>query len=353
MIRLLLIIPTKQSLTNMRRRFINKVQNATFNDYMFIEALYDNTHIQIYGCSPTLMYKVGSDNWQTVGNDYLNYTLQYTGQKIFFKDVKAVTPFGVGNFNANVGFKVGGDFRSLFLGDKVKENSPLIPSCFDSMFYNSNLTDFYENILYYPKLAEGCYSYMFQGCSKLTTAPELPATTLADLCYAGMFQNCSNLTSAPQLPATALADGCYCYMFQDCTSLTTVPELLPATTLVEYCYSYMFNNCSSLTTAPELPATTLIDGCYSHMFNNCAKLTTAPELPATTLAEWCYVGMFSYCNKLNYIKMLATDISARDCLYDWVENVSPTGTFVKNPNLTSLPTGTDGIPEGWTVISNV
>lgn len=40
-----------------------------------------------------------------------------------------------------------------------------------------------------------CYSSMFSGCTSLTTAPELPATTLASGCYYGMFYNCRNLTS--------------------------------------------------------------------------------------------------------------------------------------------------------------
>ena len=82
------------------------------------------------------------------------------------------------------------------------------------------------------------------------------------------------------------------------------------------------------------------------------KLTTAPALPATTLVEDCYYGMFQNCKNINYIKMLATDISADNCLNIWVYDVSSTGTFVKNPNMTSLPTGVSGIPSGWTVINN-
>jgi hypothetical protein len=34
---------------------------------------------------------------------------------------------------------------------------------------------------------------MFRGCTSLTTAPELPATTLASNCYHGMFQGCTSL----------------------------------------------------------------------------------------------------------------------------------------------------------------
>ena len=126
-------------------------------------------------------------------------------------------------------------------------------------------------------------------------------------------------------------------------------NFLPATTLARDCYSYMFGGCNKLTTAPELPATTLTYACYQNMFYNCSSLTTAPELPATTLTDWCYSCMFTGCGKLNYIKMLATDISASNCLRNWVTSVSSTGTFVKNPNATWEVYGINGIPEGWTV----
>lgn len=85
------------------------------------------------------------------------------------------------------------------------------------------------------------------------------------------------------------------------------------------------------------------------MFRRCTSLTTAPELPATTLAYTCYNEMFLGCTNLNHITMLATDISASGCLYDWVNGVASTGTFVKHPGMDSLPTGVSGIPEGWTV----
>ena len=59
--------------------------------------------------------------------------------------------------------------------------------------------------------------------------------------------------------------------------------------------------------------------------------------------------MFYNCTRLNYIKCLATDISATNCTQGWVSGVASTGTFVKNPNMTSWTTGVDGIPSGWTV----
>jgi hypothetical protein len=59
--------------------------------------------------------------------------------------------------------------------------------------------------------------------------------------------------------------------------------------------------------------------------------------------------MFSGCTSLNYIKMLATDISASNCLTYWVYGISSTGTFVKNKNATWNVTGDNGVPNGWTI----
>ena len=136
-------------------------------------------------------------------------------------------------------------------------------------------------------------------------------------------------------------------MFDNCTSLTNAPKL-PATTLAQICYAYMFSNCTSLTTAPELPATELTNGCYYYMFVGCTSLTTAPELLAGTLVENCYSNMFNNCTSLNYVKCLASQISATGALTKWLENVSSTGTFVKHPWPT-WPSGTSGIPNGWTI----
>ncbi len=38
-----------------------------------------------------------------------------------------------------------------------------------------------------------CYFCMFKGCTSLTTAPELPASTLATSSYSSMFKGCTNL----------------------------------------------------------------------------------------------------------------------------------------------------------------
>ena len=166
-------------------------------------------------------------------------------------------------------------------------------------------------------------------------------------CY-NMFKNCTGLTNAPELPATILAYKCYSNMFSGCTGLTNAPKL-PATTLTEYCYAYMFDGCTSLTNAHMLSATNLAKYCYAYMFYGCTSLTTAPELPATTLAKYCYNYMFSSCTSLNYIKAMFLTTPSSSYTESWTNNVSPTGTFVKNASASWDVTGVNGIPENWTV----
>lgn len=146
-------------------------------------------------------------------------------------------------------------------------------------------------------------------------------------------------------------ESAFSRMFSGCTGLTSIENLsLPATTLATVCYENMFRGCTRLTSIPSslLPATTLADSCYLSMFYGCTSLTKAPDLPAPTLAKECYSYMFCDCSSLNYIKCLATNISARNSTYFWVEGVSSSGTFVKASSAT-WPSGYDSIPQGWTV----
>ena len=186
---------------------------------------------------------------------------------------------------------------------------------------------------------------LFLNCKSLTKAPLL-LNALEDHCYSQMFDGCTSLTQAPSLPATTLAIYCYFYMFSGCTSLTKSPEL-PATTLENDCYSYMFSGCTSLTEAPALPATALANYCYNYMFSGCTSLTKSPELPATTLENDCYSYMFRGCSKLKEVRISATK-TAMDALNGWLSAVFATGDFYCDPNAKIFPSGESGCPSGWT-----
>lgn len=74
-------------------------------------------------------------------------------------------------------------------------------------------------------------------------------------------------------------------------------------------------------------------------------------LPAATLREGCYFRMFYGNRNLDHIVCLATDISAKNCTYQWLYDVKTTGTFVKAAgiNVAKWSEGESGIPIGWTV----
>ena len=278
-------------------------------EYFTIEALEDGltASLSINACK----YRIDNGDWTTLSAGTNTPSIN-KGQTLSFKGnlmqnsgksswkVEPGIGLGIGTFTISKNCNLKGNIMSLLYGDDFEGQNDLTGK--DHVFFN-----------------------LFDSCKTIVDASELilPATILADGCYSSMFNMCTSLVGAPELPATTLANNCYHYMFQGCTNLTTAPEL-PATTLVDYCYSYMFDSCTSLTTAPSV-------------------------LPATTLVDYCYYYMFAGCSKLNKITMLATDVSTSSCLYNWVNGVSSTGTFIKHPNMTSLLTGTSGIPSGWTV----
>ena len=255
-------------------------------------------------------------------------------------------------------------YRFIVLGDGTiagsgnimsllnREVSPTIaPSwCFSRLFENCTcLTTAPE--LPATTLGWSCYCEMFSGCTSLTSAPELPATNLSDYCYSQMFSGCTSLTSAPELPATNLSDYCYNQMFSGCTSLTSAPEL-PATNLRVACYHRMFEGCERLKSAPlSLPATTLVSRCYIRMFYGCTSLTSAPKLPATTLVDYCYANMFEGCSNLKYIKALFNTTPSNTYTRDWLKDVAASGTFVKSSAATWNVTGPNGVPSRWTILT--
>ena len=228
-------------------------------------------------------------------------------------------------------------FCNLFNNCTALTSAPDLPtttlasSCYGAMFFGcANLVN--APALPAETLADECYSAMFFGCKNLVNAPALPAEALAKGCYNAMFQTCTSLTSAPKLPAKTLAYGCYMTMFYGCTSLTSAPEL-PATTLKESCYYGMFRSCTDLKTAPTLSATTLENACYGTMFKDCSNLETAPALPAETLKDNCYSEMFAGCKKLSSVTMSAPSdqiTGTSNCCINWLKDA---GTGVTSRTL--------------------
>lgn len=74
-------------------------------------------------------------------------------------------------------------------------------------------------------LSEYCFFALFNSCTTLITAPELPATTLAKCCYRGMFAF-SSIVTAPELPAPTLATECYMNMFYSASNFSSITTMM-------------------------------------------------------------------------------------------------------------------------------
>ena len=118
-----------------------------------------------------------------------------------------------------------------------------------------------------PAMASNCYNSMFYGCTSLTTAPSLPATTLASNCYNSMFQGCTSLTTVPSLPATTLKINCYNSMFYLCTKIK-----LSTTASGTYTKSYRIPKNGTGTTASG--ALVYMFGNTGGTFNGAPKINT-------------------------------------------------------------------------------
>ena len=165
------------------------------------------------------------------------------------------------------------------------------------------------------------FRVLFNGQTALREADRLrfEAMINSESCYNSMFNGCSNLLSAPELPATTLGYSSYRSMFNQCTSLIKGPSILPATTIGPWAYSNMFDGCTSLVNAPELPAETLAVSCYWHMFNNCTSLKSLK----------CHAK-----------------VTANNATYNWLSGVKTAGTFYGHSEY-GWVSGTSGIPTTW------
>lgn len=271
-----------------------------------------------------LQYSVNFDDWKDVVADEVvefggdKGDLRLRGKNNLNGTAASGTNYSEISFDdADVNVACTGDIRTL-LDYENYENVATWSARFCSLFNGcTQLTAAPE--LPAEKLAVYCYTNMFRGCTSLEKAPDLPAMALAPNCYQWMFYGCIKLKEAPKLEATSLERGCYNGMFFGCTSLTTAPDL-PATKLAISCYTSMFNKCSKLETGPkELPATELKENCYNNMFGSCTSLNTVPKLPVSKLEKGCYSGMFFGCNNLSSVTMLATsDQITKDNLMNWL-----------------------------------
>ena len=103
-------------------------------------------------------------------------------------------------------------------------------------------------------------------------------------------------------------------MFNGCTGITQAPEL-PATTTDWNCYDCMFSGCTNLTRVPLIKASSLAEQSCRYMFHNCPRLNYVKCL-ATSVASGangaCYNWMWTYSSGGTFVKKRGTNVWSRD-----------------------------------------
>lgn len=155
-----------------------------------------------------------------------------------------------------------------------------------------------EKLVYAPNIDTSNVtnmSYMFYGCSALTTIPQLDTSNVTTI--SGMFAGCSALASIPRLDTSNVTD--MSNMLNSCSMLTTIPQL--DTSKAKF-MNYMFQKCSALITIPQLNTSNVMN--MSYMFHSCSKLTSIPQLDTSNVTDMR--NMFYSCFALTTIPQLDT-----------------------------------------------
>ena len=172
---------------------------------------------------------------------------------------------------------------------------------------------------------------MFNGCSLLTTIPEMDTSYTTDMYY--MFYGCSSLREIPVMDTSNV--NTMVYMFSDCSSLSEIPIMDTSNVIEMY---GMFINCSSLCSVPEMNVSRATN--MNGMFTGCWSLTDLGG----------FIGLkvdleLSHCSKLTHESLLNVINKAADV------TSSPATLILGANNLAKLTDAEKAIAtsKGWTL----
>jgi len=301
-------------------------------EYLTIEALEDGCVVSIRNknCNilPTFYYSTdGGTTWSSVtaqkSKTVTAVTID-TGETALFKCTQNSHATDWDNYNGfqcSKNYKVYGNAMSLIWGDDFVSNSEFASDTRSNLVAlfreDTHVIDASNLILPAMIVMYQGYNGMFRGCTNLEKAPKLPGLTFivnhnsSGENYSSMFEGCINLEEASELPATSPPNNCYNRMF--CMSRTT-----------------------KLTT-PKMTKSPILRALHISGSGTTSASTTG-----------AYNQMFAGNGNLVEVTCLATSFGTDACK-DWLQNCSDTGTFKKAASMSSWPSGTSGIPSGWTI----
>ena len=263
-----LVIPNPASIPGSGLAYVRTIEKVVAYDGFTIEARTAGTIIKFrYGTSGSTYVQCSTD-----GSNWSNYTanaaitLTNVGDKVSFRT--NMSTLGQSNSspkalftsknssNQDVSCYVYGELMYLLcdkVGDVWTPRTTIGNANFQRTFWQMTWLTLKEGkklTLNVNTVGQSGCKLMFKGCTGFTETPidRLPATSFesgTNQAYASMFEGCSSMTTAPELPATTLGTSCYLTMFSGCSSLTESP-VLPAPTIATTAYQGMFQNCSKL-----------------------------------------------------------------------------------------------------------
>lgn len=159
------------------------------------------------------------------------------------------------------------------------------PSAYHGMFQQCNSLESAPD-LPAKEIDQYGYAQMFLNCSSLKTMPNMAAESIGNFGCNGMFLGCTELVNLPdEFTAKTLNTSALSYMFWGCTKITTVSKI-HATEIFGSCFEGMFYECASLKIreTSSVTANTFLENVtdsvmtyYKNMFTGTAGTTTTLE----------------------------------------------------------------------------
>ena len=177
-------------------------------------------------------------------------------------------------------------------------------------------------------------------------------TSVGQYSFSSCFYCCKNLVTAPTFEnVTSVGKEGFNTCFLACTSLVTAPTFDKIIIGEAGSFDSCFSGCTSLVTAPTFENVTSVEtDCFRGCFQICTSLVTTPNfINITSVGAFAFNSCFNSCTSLRNIIAPSPSTWNTQFFVDWVNGIPSTGTFYKKKGL-EIPTGVNGIPEGWTVV---
>lgn len=162
----------------------------------------------------TIDYRINNGEWQSItsstGGTSFNVN---TGDRVLFRSTNSrlgSLPLSYNTFGDSTAvFEVYGNLFSMIYGDNFRGQTTVENQYeFNRLFAGAKITSAENLIIPATTIAMHCFTSMFEGCTLMTKAPSLLATTMENSCCNEMFKDCSSLSYIRCLAGDISASYC-------------------------------------------------------------------------------------------------------------------------------------------------